>query len=66
MPMSTTLRSSVGAKPSCHATASNWPTISPRLRLRPKPSAPVAQKAQPAGQPTIDDTHTVFRSLYGM
>ena len=64
--MNTRLRISRGAKPSPPATASTCPTISPGVRFRPKPIAPVAQNAHLAGQPTMVDTQMVLRSRYGM
>ncbi len=64
--MNTRLRRSRGDSPSPRATARICPTTSPAVRLRPKPSAPVAQNAHLAGQPTMVDTQIVLRSRYGM
>jgi len=62
MPMNTTF---VSARPSAakrRAAYSTWATISATDRLRTQPACPVAQKAQPTGQPTWVDTQTVLRS----
>src|SRR5512140_541331 len=41
-------------------TASTWRTISDASRLREKPSAPVAQKAQARAQPACEETQTMY------
>ncbi len=41
------------SEPSSRMMASTWPTISPAVRLRTIPMAPVAQKVQPRAQPDL-------------
>ena len=56
MPMKTIL---VGFCPTLSMAQYSCSTISPAVRLRPKPSVAVAQKAQPQAQPTWQEMHKV-------
>ena len=57
MPMKTTFV----MRPSRRDISTAWSSISPTVRFRVKPSAPVAQKAQPIAQPTWVERQTVWR-----
>ena len=67
MPMKTTC-----VTPGCPSatvaawTASHWPMISLGVRLRDNFIVPVAQKVQPAAQPTWLERHSVPRSPLGI
>ncbi len=52
MPMKTRLILSPTGGPKFLISTSTWPTISPAVRLRTIPIAPVAQKVQPSAHPT--------------
>ena len=48
--------------PTCCSIAMNCPAISPFVRFRSKPDAPVWQNGHPTGQPACVETHAVSRS----
>ena len=62
MPISTTLPMRCPSPRASRAAHSSCSKISPRVRSRPRPMAPVAQNVQPSAQPDCDDTQTVRRS----
>ncbi len=64
IPIRTTLVTRSPSARRMRAKWSTWATISPAVRSRRNPAWPVAQKAQPIGQPTWVETQTVRRRSY--